>query len=78
MKSREKKARVEFYAAMFGLLWKEPEILNNFFDDQFHLPGFINEQNVGYWSPVIRNPSGTAGKAAVRSESDGVVWNCDL
>ena len=50
-----KEARVAFCTAMSGLLRENPHILNNFLmtdEAHFHLSGFVNKQNMRYWSPV--------------------------
>jgi hypothetical protein len=42
-----------------GLLRENPDILNNLLmtdEARFHLSGFVNKQNMRYWSPV--NPKG--------------------
>jgi len=44
--------------AMSRLLWENPDILNNLLmtdEAHFHLSGFVNKQNMRYWSPVNPN-----------------------
>jgi hypothetical protein len=55
LKKRDKEARVAFCTAMSSLLWENPDILNNLlitYEAHFLLSGYINKQNMQYWSPV--------------------------
>jgi len=51
----DKEARVAFCTAMSGLLRENPDILNNLLmidKAHLHLSGFVNKQNMRYWSQV--------------------------
>ena len=49
LNNRDKEVRVAFCTAMSGLLWENPDILNNLLmtdEAHFHLSGFVNKQNM--------------------------------
>lgn len=52
---RDKEARLAFCTTMNGLLRETPDILNHLLmtdEAHFHLSGFVNKQNMRYWSSV--------------------------